>query len=395
LFPFEDFAMASRRNYKPAADDKGLSRREFLRAGAVSAGVLGGTLADLQAASPGVNLRCILLFLVGGPSQLDTWDPKPNAPSNIRGPFKAIRTTVPGFQLAETFPLMAQRAERFAVVRSVHHDDAPIHETGQQLLQTGQRCREGAEYPHYGAVLSHLRGPVRADVPAFVQVPGPMGNTGVDVSHGQGAGLLGRRHEPVAMRVTSQLSGESDSLRERYGRHRFGQSCLLARRLVENGVRLVTVNMFDSVFNQLSWDCHADGATLATDLNDYRETICPQFDQAYTALLDDLYQSGQLDNTLVVAMGEFGRTPKLNPRGGRDHWPGVWSVLFAGAGGRGGQVVGSSDAHAAEPRDRPVTPAEIAATVYHALGVNPATTLPTTDGRQLALVEAAPVDELF
>src|SRR5205085_8762692 len=181
------------------------------------------------------------------------------------------------------------------------------------------------------------------------------------------------------------LAAEGDGLRARYGRNTFGQSCLLARRLVEHGVRLVTVNMFDTVFNEVTWDCHADGGALATRLEDYRDTLCPMFDLAYTALLEDLAQRGLLGTTLVLAMGEFGRTPQLNPRGGRDHWPGVWSVLFAGAGIKGGQVVGSSDRTASEPHDRPVTPAEIAATVYRGLGLGPHTPLPGPDGRPLPL----------
>ena len=191
------------------------------------------------------------------------------------------------------------------------------------------------------------------------------------------------------------LASESESLRARYGRNTFGQSCLLARRLVENGVRFVTVNMFDTVFNKITWDCHADGGSLGVSLNDYRETLCPMFDLAYTALLEDLKQRGLLDNTLVVAMGEFGRTPQLNPRGGRDHWPGVWSVLFAGARVRGGQVIGASDRHGTEPRDRPVTPAEIAATVFRGVGVDLATRLPGPENRSLPLTEARPIDELF
>jgi uncharacterized protein (DUF1501 family) len=191
------------------------------------------------------------------------------------------------------------------------------------------------------------------------------------------------------------IHAERDEVRGRYGRNTFGQSCLLARRLVEHGVRLVTVNMFDTVFNEITWDCHADGGSLAVNLNDYKETLCPMFDLAYTALLEDLKQRGVLDNTLVVAMGEFGRTPQLNPRGGRDHWPGVWSVLFAGAGVRGGQVIGASDRTGAEPRDRPITPAEIAATVYKGLGIDLNTRLPGPDSRPMPLVEAEPVDELF
>jgi uncharacterized protein (DUF1501 family) len=153
--------------------------------------------------------------------------------------------------------------------------------------------------------------------------------------------------------------------------------------------------MFDTVFNTITWDCHADPSSLPTTLADYRDTLCPMFDRAYSALLGDLQERGLLETTLVVAMGEFGRTPVLNPRGGRDHWPGVWSVLFAGAGVRGGQLIGSSDAEGGEPKDRPVNPAEIAATVYHAMSIDPRTTLTGPDGKALPLADALPVQELF
>jgi len=376
----------------------GLSRRDFLKVGA--AGAVGASLADLtqaSAARPTNDVNCILLFLVGGPSQLDTWDLKPNAPDNVRGPFRPIQTNVPGIEICEHFPLMAQRADRYAIVRSVHHKEAPIHETGHQLMQTGHLFRGGLEYPHYGAVLSQLRGgKVPGLPPPYAIVPWALGNTGVSVSHGQGAGYLGPLHEPFVLGADpAQLTSENDELRSRYGRNTFGQSCLLARRLVEQGVRLVTVNMFDTVFDEITWDCHADGGSLAVDLDDYKETLCPMFDKAYTALLDDLEQRGMLDTTLVLAMGEFGRTPQLNPRGGRDHWPGVWSVLFAGGGVRGGQVIGSSDKNGAEPRDRPVDPAMIAATVYKGLGIDRNTRLPGPEDHSLALIDAAPIDELF
>src|SRR5262249_13996551 len=163
---------------------------------------------------------------------------------------------------------------------------------------------------------------------------------------------------------------------------------------IEQGTQLVTVNMFDSVYNRVTWDCHADGGILGTTLEDYRKTLCPVFDQAYTALLEDLQQRGLLGTTLVVAMGEFGRTPRLKPRGGRDHWRGVWTVIFAGGGIRGGQVIGASDRIGAEPVDRPVTPAEVVATVYQLLGIAPNTRLPSRDGRLMPLVEAAPIAEL-
>jgi uncharacterized protein (DUF1501 family) len=416
----------------------GLSRRDFLRAGSLGAGAAGLSLADLAGAgSAGKDVSCILLFLVGAPSHLDTWDLKPAAPDDVRGPFRPIRTRVPGMQIGEHFPRMAQMADRFAILRSVHHDEAPIHETGHQLMQTGRLFRNGTEYPHYGAVLSHLRGPRAGGAPPWVVLPGPIGNTGVSVSHGQSAGYLGAAHEPLVLRGDParlyagkplldavdgacrahdaspvqdrahaalfssrarrafDLSREKADLRERYGPSTFGQSCLLARRLVESGVRLVTVNMFDTVFNEMTWDCHADGGALAVRLDDYKDTLCPMFDRAYTALLGDLEARGLLGTTLVLAMGEFGRTPHLNPRGGRDHWPGCWSVLFAGAGVRGGQVVGSSDRIGAEPKDRPATPGMVAATVYRALGIDPRTRLPGADRKAEPLCDGQPIEELF
>jgi hypothetical protein len=409
----------------------GLTRRDFLRVGALSAGAVGLSLADLSAEASRRDINCILLFLVGGPSQLDTWDLKPSAPDTVRGPFRPIATDVPGMQIGEHFPLMARRTRHYALVRSVHHEEAPVHETGHQLMQTGRLFRDGQVYPHYGAVLSQQRGPRVLGVPPFVVLPAPIGNTGVSVEHGQGAGALGPRHQPFVLRADPangramldavdvahrafdadpshdpaygqlfsarakqafDLNAENDDLRARYGRNTFGQSCLLARRLIEHGVRLATVNMFDTVFNQITWDCHADGGALPATLDDYRDTLCPMFDHAYSALIDDLDARGLLESTLVLAMGEFGRTPQLNPRGGRDHWPGVWSILFAGGGIRGGQVVGSSDPLGAEPRDRPVTPAEVAATVYRLLGMDPApivTTQPIAE-----LLERSPANRL-
>jgi hypothetical protein len=442
----------------------GLNRRDFLRVGSLSAGAVSLSLVDLlrqqaRGSSPSKDINCILLFLVGGPSHLDTFDPKPNAPDTIRGPFKPIKTNVAGMQISEHLPLMAKMADRYALVRSVHHDEAPIHETGHQLMQTGRLFRGGKEYPHFGSVISHLKGYREIGVPPSVVLPGPIGNTGVSVSHGQSAGFLGTKHEPLffsmkgdshvitissdetctdlanlasgvglseAMDISQRnyeigagrnadgnvehgfgqifsaktkkafdLESEKDPLRARYGQNTFGQTCLLSRRLIEQGVRMVTINMFDTVFNQVTWDCHADGGSLATNLNDYKNTLCPMFDMAYSALLDDLKQHGMLDTTLVVAMGEFGRTPKLNPRGGRDHWPGCWSVLFAGAGIKGGQVVGSSDSIGAEPRDRPVSPPEIAATIYEAMGVDVKTRLNDGEGQVMPLAEAEPIEELF
>jgi hypothetical protein len=441
-----------------------LTRRDFMKVG--SLGVMGLTMAELLAADEARaaakrEMSCIVLFLVGGPSQLDTWDPKPDAPAEIRGPFRPTPTNVPGIDIAENFQLMAGMADKYALIRSVYHKEAPIHETGHQLMQTGRLFRGGTEYPHYGSVIAKLRG-ASSNMPPYVVVPKPVGSTGVNVPHGQDAGLLGNAFDPLYLnadpaaadfRVTDltplqsvdparmkcrhelvravdsahrrfdqsqqvggldvataqalnslflpeakaafDIASEKQPLRDRYGRNTFGQSCLLARRLVERGVRLVTVNMFDTVFNHVTWDCHANGGSLAVTLNDYRDTLCPMFDMAYSALLDDLYQRGMLDNTLVIAMGEFGRTYKLNSRGGRDHWPNVWTTLFAGGGVRGGQVIGASDKFGADPKDRPVHPSEIAATVYHAMGIDLQTQLPGPEDRPVPLVEASPVAELF
>jgi len=428
-----------------------VNRRDFLRVGALSAGAVGMSLAELNllhanGRSSGQK-NCILLFLVGGPSQLDTWDLKPAAPDEVRGPFRPMHTNVPGMAISECFPLMARLADKFALVRSVHHDAAPIHETGHQLMQTGKLFRGGLEHPHYGAVLSHVQGPRPGGSAPFVVLPGPLGSTGVSVSHAQTAGYLGETHAPIFARAAGSvdparlesrsalvdavdavqreyeaceppvsdaateaavnqvfsaatkhaldIAAESDNVRARYGMNTFGQSCLAARRLIERGTRLVTVNMFDTVFNAITWDCHADGGSLPTTLHDYRSTLCPMLDHAYSTLVQDLNQRGMLDDTLVLAMGEFGRTPQINARGGRDHWPGCWTVLFAGGGVRGGQVIGTSDATGSAPADRPVSPMEVAATVYRSLGVNLDTQLPGPDGRLIPLVESAPIEELF
>jgi uncharacterized protein (DUF1501 family) len=198
----------------------------------------------------------------------------------------------------------------------------------------------------------------------------------------------------AAARNAFDLAEERDAVRDAYGRTTFGQSCLLARRLVEAGVRLVTVNMFETVFNRVTWDCH--GSAPFSTLHDYASDLLPTFDLAFAALLDDLERSGRLETTLVVAAGEFGRTPRINAHGGRDHWPDVWSVALAGGGVRGSQVVGASDADAAAPADRPVTLPEILATIYHSLGIEPSRYLTGPDGEPRAILDdAEPIRELF
>jgi hypothetical protein len=313
------------------------------------------------------DFHCIFLNLVGGPSHLDTWDPKHNAPSEYRGPFKAIRTNVPGISISELFPRMARVAHHYALVRSLYHDEAPIHETGQQLVQTG-RIADGSQQT--GKLTSLL-------------IPGPIRNTGVDISHGQDA--ITHHISPDRSRGIWELGREPIALREQYGLNQFGQSCLLARRMVEQGVSLVTVNMFDTVYGSISWDCHADGSALNVNLNDYRDILGPMFDLAYSSLLMDLESRGLLNKTLVVAAGEFGRSPKINMRGGRDHWTRAWTAVLAGSGVRGGQIVGSTDRFGGEPVDRPIHASAIANTIRFAAG------LPATSSYQ----NGEPIRDLF
>ncbi len=322
------------------------SRRQFLQAGSIAlAGISElGTPKPAQASKTATADAVIQIFLSGGPSQLDTWDPKPLAPSTVRGPFRSIRTSVPGLHLSELFPRMAGQADQFAIVRSLFHLDAPVHETGMQILQTGGVTKSGLPRLPVGALVAQHR--PSAHGPSWISL--------------------------AAMEECVGVGALSPEAWDRYGRNHFGARCLEAVRLIQAGTRMVTINMFPSLYDTISWDCHANEAHLPTNLNDYRNTVCPLFDRAITAMLDDLATSGLLQRTLVVCAGEFGRSPKLNPRGGRDHWTGVWSALFAGGGVRGGQVIGSSDRTGAEPRDRPIAADQVAATVLHALGISPA-----------------------
>jgi uncharacterized protein (DUF1501 family) len=397
-----------------------------LRLGGLGLGWLGAR-ASAFCAPPSLESAAdrsvILLLLVGGPSQLETWDPKPDATSDVRGPFSSIATRVPGVRISEHLPRLAQRMDRLAILRAVHHGEAPIHETGCQLLQTGRLCRSGEEAPHFGSLIAHLRG-ARNGLPPFALIPGPIKATGIDIPHGQTSAWLGARCDPFSLDAdpagskfdahaawarsrarssdsSSNPSGENpfdiarepDRLRDDYGRTTFGQSCLLARRLVERGVRVVTVNMFETVFNRVSWDCH--GGSPFSTLNDYARVLLPDFDRAFSALIDDLDRQGRLDSTLVVATGEFGRTPRLNTAGGRDHWPGVWSIAMAGGGIRGGQVLGSSDREAAYPADRPVTAQDVLASIYFALGIDSRQYIGRPGSEPRALVDGGePIREL-
>lgn len=373
-----------------------VSRRDFLRVGGLS--FVGLSVAERAALARSRTISdrrsVIFILMTGGPSQLETFDPKPDAGPEIRGPLKAISTAIPGVAFSETMPNLAERASRLAVIRSLHHDAAPIHETGLQLLQTGRMTRGGDRPPSFGAVISRELGP-RGGVAPYVVLPNLLGDTGVNAYRGQLAGSIGSEFDPVSNAPAEEAAGDersaaleqtviSESDRRRYGDTRFGHLCRQARHLVESGVRCVTVNLFDHLNGNVTWDCHARKNESPATLFDYRDTLGPQFDRAVAALLDDLAERGMLDDTLVVATGEFGRTPRVNKQGGRDHWPGVWSAIVAGGGVQGGRAIGASDHHASAVTERPVTPAELVASVFHSIGI---------DGTEEESTE--PIRELF
>jgi hypothetical protein len=444
----------------------GVSRRDFLHAG--SLGFLGLTmphffrLKAMGAVQPGKDVNCIHLMLVGGPSQLDTWDMKPDAPASIRGPFKPIKTNVSGIEISEIFPRMATHADKFALLRSAYHTAAAVHDTGCQMMQTGRLFQGGLESPNYGSVLRFEKG-AKGDMPPNVLLPYTIGQLGGNLPHGDTAGFLGKAYDPFVLnadpadpnfkvpdmlppdyisavrvdrrrswrqmidqsvsyfeesnqdsklmdatfnqaytlmtstkaREAFDLTQEPEDVRKRYGMNRFGQGCLLARRLVERGVRFVTLNMFETVFNEITWDIH--GSAPFSPISCYSDLVGPMFDNGYSSLLEDLSKTGLLDTTMVLATGEFGRTPRINPAGGRDHWPQCWTVVMAGGGIKGGQVVGSSDAIGAAPKDQPVMPANIAATIYKCLGVPIDTILKTPQGREVRVVDHGfePINDLL
>lgn len=358
--------------------DRTATRRDFLRA--TAAGAAGLSLPALasgghQPPVSGKATSCIFINLVGGPSHLDTFDPKPDAPSDVRGPFRPIQTRVPGLHLSELFPKLAAVADKFALIRGMHHDGPPVHEAGLQLLNTGRLFRDGPEWPNVGAVMAYRTGK------PWAVVPDDRIDTGMAVGRGLGAGHLAPR--------ISRETGTHDP------RGPFDADCRMAARLFAADCPVVTVNMYTTVFGAASWDCHAAGGSLSTTLGDYRDEVGPAFDLGFGELLRVLEEDGRLDSTLVVATGEFGRTPHLNGNGGRDHWAGCWTALVAGGGVRGGQVLGASDRLGGEPADRPVTPQELVATIFHALGVPPDATIPGPAGEPVAVYPGRPVTELF
>jgi uncharacterized protein (DUF1501 family) len=369
--------------------DSGWSRRRLLQGAALglAAAALPAREAIAAEADPERNL--IFILCGGGPSQLETWDPKPDAPAEVRGPFGAIDTPVAGFRVSETLPRLARLAPHFSVIRSLHTDEPALHEICWQLAHTGRRFN-AMEIPHYGAALAALR--PHGPTPPFVVLPQPLLGAGLALPHGQGAGALGSRFdsanaEDADVTRAADVSRESETTQERYGKAAFGRSCLAARRLVERGTRCVVVNQFPALFHEWSWDCHAL-PDLPTRVIDLKDRVCAPFDRAVSALIQDLRDRGLYENTLVCCLGEFGRTPEINTRGGRDHWTGCWSAMLGGGGIPGGQVIGASDARGAEPVERPVTPADLAATIYQALGVASTTAVALETGERFGLVDA-------
>jgi uncharacterized protein (DUF1501 family) len=379
------------------------TRREFLHtaaAGAAGLAVAGRASASPPAATP---KSTVFINMIGGPSQLDTFDPKPNAPSDVRGPFGPIRTNVPGLHLSELFPNLAKMADTFALIRSMHHTAPPIHEAGLQLNNTGHLFRDDDVWPSMGNVWTHLNGEHHVGAGRRHYIAGCNDvETGIAIEKGFGPGFLNGLVEAQAGSANGVGGGllqrfvAEGRMDPRFGLTPFAHMCHGAvNSIAKFPGRFLTLNMYPTVFDSPSWDCHADRGSLGTTLDDYRTTVAPEFDRAVSRLLEALAERGLLDTTLVVATGEFGRTPKLNANGGRDHWANCWTTLIAGGGVKGGQVLGASDGIGAEPADRPVTPQELVATVYHALGVSKSATIPGPQGEPVDVYPASPIIELF
>ena len=340
------------------------SRRRFLQVS--TAVTLAGSIRAWSAPRPRPQVsRIIFLNLVGGPSQLDTFDPKPAAPLDIRGPFRPLATSVPGLHLTELLPRTARLAHHLAFIRTLHHDAAPIHETGQQLVQTGKLAVDGSEPANWSALLAAKK--TSGSGKAWL-VPGPLRNTGVMVSHGQSAGPLGATWQPALLPPAMIDEADWSQARHRFGDAPFGRACFQALRLIEREPAFLTINMYDTVFDQPTWDCHADGGSLRTTLGDLGRLVAPVFDTAFAALVESLLERGLWRETLLVVTGEFGRTPRLNRRGGRDHWPHVWTGIVAGGVVPGGAVIGRSDEHGAYPQEDPVPAAALPAFMAAAAG---------------------------
>jgi hypothetical protein len=394
-----------------------VSRRGFLAVGGLT--MVGLSMAEraavAQAQARSGSRSVLLIVMNGGASQLETFDPKPDAPASVRGPLRAIATEIPGVHLSEGFPRLARRVDRFSLVRSVYHDAAPIHETGHQLLYAGSLPSRRCQPASLGSAAARLLGP-RAGAPASVLLPGPVAHLGVRSELPAGPGWLGADYAPhildnvpdaaarrspqaddaapAAEPLIPEFDAEPVEIREDYGETDFGRRLWQAARLLERGVRVVTVNLCPTLHGHVSWDAHAHPRTAPATLFDYRDTIGPRFDRACAALLDDLDSTGLLAETLVVCTGEFGRTPSPNSAGGRDHWTRCWSALIAGGGAAGGRVIGRTDARGRDIVDQPVSLPELVATAYHSLRIDPREPV-TLGDRSESLLNAAPVATLL
>jgi uncharacterized protein (DUF1501 family) len=424
----------------------GVSRRDFLRIGAMGSLGLGGLLSGQAQAAHGRNKAraksVILVYLGGGLSHHDSFDPKPDAPAEVRGNYKPISTNVTGLHITEMLPRMSRVMSKIALVRSGAHNN-DHHETATNWVMSGRFGSAFGDYPAMGAVVAHESG-FRGQLPPYVAIPR---NPSFTWELGKSAYLGGRYEsfktgdpnapsfkvqdvspiDPVtaksaarrksllaavddvmrkvegndllatydefhrraaAMILSKEARGafdmeqESNRLRDRYGRNTFGQSCLLARRLVERGVRFVTVNFG-------GWDHHAK-------IWDGLKNKLPELDAGFSALIEDMAERGLLKDTLVLCMGEFGRTPKINKDAGRDHWAPAAALLFAGAGVKAGLVLGATDKQGAYATRRPVAPGDVAATVFEALGIDPHKMLAAPDGRPIEILDKGEaVKELF
>lgn len=419
---------------------RAFGRREFLRVGAL--GGIGLTLPQLLAAqTPGVSSRadsCIVIFLNGGPSHLDMWDLKPDAPSEIRSPFAAIPTTVPGVHFSEHLPRLAKQMHRCTLVRSMNHSVNNSHAAAVYAALTGHdRGEQGGgakpeDHPNIGAVLAKLRPAPPAAFP-YVALPyKTKEGAGGPLQPGFLGGIIGANHDPfwvlddasapnfrvrnlalpeevppARMADRGALLGSLDrffdrqqgratpayevmnalqkrafgmltsdaaqraflieqepaKVRDAYGRNIYGQSVLLARRLIEAGTRVVTMSWAPDA--NATWDTHGN------NFNKLKETLLPQFDAAASSLIAELAERGMLERTIVAVLGDFGRTPRINANAGRDHWNSCYSILLAGGGLHGGLVHGASDRTGSVPAASPVSPGDIIATLYHLLGVDP------------------------
>jgi hypothetical protein len=464
------------------------SRRDMLRVGLASGmGLIGGasvlSAAQAMAATAPTNPRgfgraksLVLVYLFGGPSHIDMWDMKPQAPSGIRGEFHPIDTNVPGIQITEHLPKLARIADKYSIIRSMTHGDSS-HGSASHTMLTGRRPKNIGEvppreddFPNFGSVLSRLK-PSDAGTAPFVSYPWNI-STSTNVVPGQNGGMLGQSCDPWRVvpaagagggfdvplatlpdsinparlesrrrlleqmtrnrnaEISGELAGiygrafelllaprfleafrverETAAMRERYGQNVFGQSLLLARRLVEAGVRTTVVYWPDrsepEAFNNngtidkvavAAWDTHGFHVGNTPNFPRLKDHNLPPLDQGLTAFLGDLSERGLLDDTMVAITGEFGRSPKINPDAGRDHYGNVFSAMLAGGGVRGGQTYGTSDKIGAFPADKPVTAGDFAATLYHSMGIAPETEIHDRFGRPHRVAEGNPVLDLL